>query len=166
MGRTNTRLVSEWLATLGPLVSGNANRAENEARLRAFIPLLVEEFPAEVFTPKSLTFVARRCKWFPTFGEVCAHLSDWHREQRPITATRPALEAPAPAIRTGPTEEEKAQVRATVDNLLREIAANRPQQQQRSTPKPVSDEMLLRMCEASGNFERAGQLRRKLGATA
>ena len=41
--------VREWTIALGVLTAGNMTRAEAEMKLRAYVPLLQDQFPAGAF---------------------------------------------------------------------------------------------------------------------
>jgi hypothetical protein len=78
----------DWLRALGGLVA-TASMTVEDARERLIImtPMLEQEFGERVFCGSSLAYAARRCKFFPTFSELCAHLGEWQKEnQPPLTA--------------------------------------------------------------------------------
>ncbi len=110
--------VREWTIALGILTAGQMTRADAEMKLRAYVPLLQDNFPAGAFTQDSLHHVAAQCKWFPSYAEVIEHLRGWWREHRPAP---PALSPPPPPPprRPDPTPEEVAHVTA----LVREVTA-------------------------------------------
>jgi hypothetical protein len=115
---THLPIVREWLTSLGVLAAVSLPRDEAQMRLAAFIPLLMDRFPDAAFTPDSLQHVAARAvKGFPTYGELAAWLSEWWRENRP----RPVALAPPPAASIAPwvppTDEERAYVRACVQQV-------------------------------------------------
>ena len=73
----------DWLKALGTLVAGSLPANESRAKLNLLAPMLAEEFPAGAFTPPSLAAVARQCKFFPSYAEICEVLSPWWKEHRP-----------------------------------------------------------------------------------
>lgn len=73
---TDQSIVSKWLKSLGVLVATGMSVTDAKERLSVFVPLLSREFDARFFNAATLTFVARKCKFFPTFSEICEHLSD------------------------------------------------------------------------------------------
>src|SRR5579862_9183115 len=79
---SDARKVATWLSDLGNLTAGAAPLADAKAKIGAMTAALSEEFDPSTFNHQSLLFVARRCKFFPTFGEACDALSEW-REQNP-----------------------------------------------------------------------------------
>jgi len=83
---TNPTVTREWLVSLGALTAASLPVEDAKARVAAYLPLLLDEFPEAAFTKQSLAHVARSCKFFPTFGELCAALSDWWRTNRPAIA--------------------------------------------------------------------------------
>jgi hypothetical protein len=91
--------VREWTIALGILTAGQLTRAEAELKLRAYVPLLLDNFPVGAFTQDSLHHVAGQCKWFPSYAEVLAYLREWWREHRP-----------APPRITGPDTSASAQL--------------------------------------------------------
>jgi hypothetical protein len=116
----------QWVTALGVLTSGNMTRAEAEMKLRAYVPLLQDEFPPAAFCQDSLSAVARQCQWFPSYAEVARHLSEWWRAHRPAPVALPP--PPAPEPRPPPTPEEVAHVRelvAEVTSALRAAALYR-----------------------------------------
>lgn len=108
--------VRKWTIALGVLTAGNMTRADAEMKLRAYVPLLQDQFPAGAFTPASLHHVAAQCKWFPSYAEVIEHLRGWWREHRPYVALPPPSPPPP---RPDPTPEEMEAVSRTV----REVTA-------------------------------------------
>lgn len=82
---SSTDAIRDWLKALGALVAAAFSQAEAQARLDAFVPLLAEEYPNanRYFSRHSLRYVAAKCLYFPTFGELCAHLNAWSKEAKP-----------------------------------------------------------------------------------
>ena len=76
-------IVRDWLKALGALVAASMSAEEAHSRLSAFVPLLVDEFSERYFSPDSLRFVAKQCKFFPTYGELVDHLNAWSRQVKP-----------------------------------------------------------------------------------
>lgn len=70
-----------WLSALGSMTAGSMSKAEADAKMNAYIPFMAQ-WPDWVFNPRSLEFVARECKFFPSYAEVSAHLATWLRENR------------------------------------------------------------------------------------
>jgi hypothetical protein len=113
----HVRVVREWLVSLGVLSAVSISRQEAELKLSAFVPMLMREFTDAAFTPESLSYVARRCKYFPTYGELCEYLSDWWREHRPMP---PRLAPPPPEPEREPMTPEAL---ARIHDLVLELAA-------------------------------------------
>lgn len=86
--RQQLQAVSKWANDLADLTAGARPLAEVKTKLAALAPLLAEEFDPGAFCRASLVFVARQCKFFPTFGEACEALSEW-RKQNPRHAAIP-----------------------------------------------------------------------------
>lgn len=74
--------VRQWLQSLGVLVATAMTLAEAKERLATFAPLLNAEFDRRFFNERSLAFVAKRCKFFPTFSEICEHLHEFGADLR------------------------------------------------------------------------------------
>lgn len=92
---SSTEIVArDWLKALGSLTAGTIAPKEAEARLGAYASLIVKEFPIAAFSAQSLAAVARQCKFFPSYGELCGYLSEWWRENRPAPAALPAPNGP------------------------------------------------------------------------
>jgi hypothetical protein len=69
------RQVWDWLADLGKLVApGNASVREASGH---YLPLLIAEFDSRDFNADSRAFVARHCKFWPSYGELCELLAKW-----------------------------------------------------------------------------------------
>ena len=77
------RTVAVWLSDLGKLTAGAAPLSDAKAKIASMAAALAEEFPPSAFSRASLVFVARQCKFFPTFGEVCDALGPWWKQHRP-----------------------------------------------------------------------------------
>jgi hypothetical protein len=133
MPKVPVNKVRLWCSSLGVLTAVSISRQEAEMKLAAFVPLLQDRYPADAFTTASMEHVARQCvKGFPTYPELCMHLSDWWRAHRPAP---PALPAPPPIRqRAEPTAEEIAHV----ERVTREIVAAL-----RSSAQPVEDRRQL-----------------------
>jgi hypothetical protein len=85
MGRkvsTNPTLIRQWLQSLGVLVATGMSVTDAKERLATFAPLLASEFDARFFCQRSLAFVAKQCKFFPTFSEICEHLHEFGADLR------------------------------------------------------------------------------------
>jgi hypothetical protein len=144
--QTHVRVVREWLVSLGVLSAVSISRQEADIKLAAFVPMLMREFPDAAFTPDSLAAVARQCKYFPTYGELCGLLSEWWRDNRP----RPVAIAPPPPPseperepkRPPPTPEEVARVHAVVTRLTAEWLAP-PLYQTPLAPRVLSPAQLI-----------------------
>lgn len=75
------RQVWDWLTDLGKLVApGNASVREASGQ---YLPLLIGEFDSRDFNADSRAFVARHCKFWPSYGELCELLSKWPKPVPP-----------------------------------------------------------------------------------
>ena len=83
MVRTSHQHIRDWLKALGSLAASTLTAKEFDARISAYAPLLAADFPQAAFGPTSLAAVARQCKFFPSYAELCAHLGSWWKEHRP-----------------------------------------------------------------------------------
>ena len=93
MARTDHQHIRDWLKALGSLAACALTAKEFDARISAYVPLLATDFPRSAFGPASLAAIARQCKFFPAYAELCDLLSAWWREHRPPPRD-PALEGP------------------------------------------------------------------------
>jgi hypothetical protein len=75
--RPTERQVVDWLTILGRLVAANMPPDEASTRLRAYTPELLARYDSRDFTQVSREFVARHCKFFPSYGELCELLDKW-----------------------------------------------------------------------------------------
>ncbi len=114
MSSTDPKLVRDWLKALGTLTAGSMPHAEANARVDAYVPLLVCDFPPGAFTGDSLKAVARECKFFPAYAEVIQHLGAWWKSARPLL---PELPPPGPVA---------AVIRCTPEQARESIARNWP----------------------------------------
>lgn len=102
MARTDA--ARKWLIALGVLSAGSMPPAEAKAKIDAYSPMLAEEFSDWCFTPSSLAFCAKQFKFFPSFGELAAKLTEWRKDNTPPGAyDRPRLEGRAGVL----TEEDQ-----------------------------------------------------------
>ena len=86
-------------------------------KLAAYVPMLLDRFPAEAFTAASLEHVAHRAvKGFPTYGELTEWLGAWWKEHRPPLRALPPPDLPKP--RPPPTPEEIAYVHQRVQDCI------------------------------------------------
>lgn len=171
-------IVREWLGSLGTLTGGSA--ADAEARLRVYVPYLLQAVPIEAFTPASVQEIARSCRFMPSYAELCDKLEAWWSHNRPdkplrIEYERTEYQVNIPARRPEPDEDEVAAVSDLVTGLTRELADRRaafeaanPPHKPRLKPFPLSDGQLLATYEAMGEVGvvRAQMLRRKLAGAA
>jgi hypothetical protein len=116
MAQAHIPRVREWLTSLGILSAVSMSKREAEMKLAAFVPLLARDFPDAAFTQDSLSHVARRCPYFPTYHEICEHLGSWWRDRRPMPI---ALPPPPPTPpRPPPTPEEREYIGARVAEVV------------------------------------------------
>jgi hypothetical protein len=121
--RAPSATVREWTIALGILTAGNMTRADAEMKLRAYVPLLQDNFPPAAFTQASLHHVAAKCKWFPSYGEVVEHLREWWNPRRPPPPALPPPER-VPVHAAAATPEELAHIRALVEDMTARVRAN------------------------------------------
>jgi hypothetical protein len=113
--------VRQWVIALGVLTAGNMTRVEAEMKLRAYVPLLQDDFPAGAFCQRSLQHVAQQCRYFPSYADVVLHLRAWWREHRPAP---PALPPPPPEPeRPAPTPEEIEHVHRLTQEVVAHLRA-------------------------------------------
>lgn len=102
----STDPVRKWLSALGTLCATNAPEAEAARRVEAYATMLASEYQPWAFSRRSLEAVARQCKFWPAYGELCDLLSAWCRDNKPAQSV-PLL--------TGPAELSPAEYRAKKD---------------------------------------------------
>lgn len=83
-------LAREWLESLGILCAGNMTVEDAKMRCTAYASMAIDEFPASAFNQKSLGAIARKCKFFPSWGELSEHLSAWCKENKPEVLALPS----------------------------------------------------------------------------
>ena len=82
----------DWIITLGCLSSAVISADEAEAKVEAYSQFLMMDFVPEDFCMNSLKYVAKRCRFFPSYGEICEHLQAWKEEYPdPNGARRPRI---------------------------------------------------------------------------
>jgi len=117
----------DWLKSLGVLVAGSMSVADARERIATYCPLLEQEFAPEIFNARSLAFVAQRQKYFPSFHEVCMHLTAWAEDRTPpkrLAITDQTAEVDWKAQHARERAEAKAdwsdpaKVRRSRDNVL------------------------------------------------
>jgi hypothetical protein len=119
--RRNLHNVTGWLSDLANLSAGTTPLADAKVKIASLATALVEIYPPAAFTRQSLLAVAKNCKFFPSFAELCAALTPWWNENRPVL---PALPAPYEHIPTPPRERATTQELESVrDIVARGIAA-------------------------------------------
>lgn len=94
--------LAEWLAALGTLTAGAMTATDARDKIGAYAAMLRDDFPPACFTKASLAAVARACKFFPAYGELCDALTAWSE------ASGTHRQAPPLARRSGPREEQTA----------------------------------------------------------
>lgn len=130
---TDRDLITKWLINLGNLCVPQAGATAVGERVRAYVPLLADQFGRSAFCHASLEAVARQCEFFPAYGRLATLLSAWWREHRPpLPALR--FDPPPPPPREPPTPEERAAVAAALASLRAEMAARYPSH--RPAPSP------------------------------
>ena len=85
MPRPTERQVVDWLRLLGHMVAPATGSVDD--KLVALVPPLLNRYSSEEFDSASREHVARHCKFFPSYAELCEHL-DTLPSRAPI---RPAL---------------------------------------------------------------------------
>ncbi|HEY2619633.1 MAG TPA: hypothetical protein VGI78_19990 [Acetobacteraceae bacterium] len=111
MTATSTeRVAAGWLGDLGKLTAGAAPLADARAKIAALASALAEEFDASAFNRNSLIFVARQCKFFPSFGEAYQALTEW-RQDHPLPPRHTAITGQV----DGPNEQQLRKVQEEHD---------------------------------------------------
>jgi hypothetical protein len=139
--------VGVFLARLGMLCPSNMSEDEALSRIEEYTPLLCREYSDDLFRSEDcMAYVAKRCKFFPGYGELCGHLADWIRDFQPI---RLALPAPPIERRVPATAEEIAVIAALTRQAVQVCADAAPPPVERMPAKAVhlSDGQLLAQYE-------------------
>lgn len=113
--QTATETIRRWLQSLGTLCATNLSVQDVQDKLRAYVPILEREFDARYFTADSLTFVATKAKWFPSYGEVVGWLREWRSEANFGMPSAPLSSAPQIE---GPTRSGRARPCVTITELV------------------------------------------------
>jgi hypothetical protein len=125
-------VVREWLTSLGVLSALSLPQHEAAQKLGAYVPMLMREFTDACFTAASLSYVARRVQYFPTFYELAQLLAEWGTDNLPRPrAIAPPAPPPEPE-REPMTREALDRMHTLVAELAREWAA--PPLYQRPAP--------------------------------
>lgn len=102
---THIRHITGWLSDLANLTAGGSVLLSDiKPRIGGIASMLSDNFPPEAFTRASLQHVARRCKFFPTYGEACEALTEWRQQN----LARRALAPPADGL----TDDDHAWLKA------------------------------------------------------
>lgn len=178
---TDHEHVRGWLKALGSLCAGRSTPEEADARVGLYVSMLANEYPQAAFTRPSLAAVGKVCKFWPSYGELCAALTAWWADNRPYTPApvfvdheQRRLAAPEPR---GPlTDEQKARVAAQVKALKQDVAGMaQPGRKEAIQARPSAPHHLIAGYEkmiaegspmAAGARLRLAQLRREHGESA
>lgn len=60
----------QWLSLLGTLVAGQMKADDARTKMAALTEML-QDYPACVFTKETLDTLAKKCKWLPSYSELC-----------------------------------------------------------------------------------------------
>ena len=154
---THVKVVRDWCKSLGILTAASMASGEAQAKMAAYIPMLMQRFPDAAFTTDSLQHCAAAAvKGFPTYGELAASLAEHWRANRPQPR---ALPPPAPRPpRPEPTDAEKEHVARATRELVAELAARmQPEPDVRPTPRYLTPEQLDRQNPLPGGLKRTKQ---------
>lgn len=123
--RNDVRHVAGWLTDLANLTAGSAPLADSKTKIAALALILAGDYPGIAFNRHSLSAVARQCRFFPSYAELCEHLGAWWRDHRP---TPVAIASPLSDTWSQRVEADHAQaasdwkdpaiVRASVRSLI------------------------------------------------
>jgi hypothetical protein len=119
MAGTDSRIVRQWLKSLGVLTAGNMDANELRTRIETMGSLLAREYPAWAFTTSSLAHVGRACRFFPTYGEACDALTAWCKEHRPANVRLLTNEQPEKPAEVREAEEIAADRKWWLDRIAR-----------------------------------------------
>ena len=89
MASPTERQVVDWLKDLGRLIAPTMPPKEVSDRLTALVPLLVNRYGSICFDSVSREHVARQCRFFPSYAELCDAL-----DSLPSRAPQAAIAGP------------------------------------------------------------------------
>jgi hypothetical protein len=158
--RRDLQNITGWLTDLANLTAGNVPLPDAKTKIATTATALIEDYPPAAFTRESLMHVARQCKFFPSYSELCTHLAAWWRDHRPVLPALPAPyeHVPTPERRAATTDELEA-VGSIVQRGKREINAaynavyarpDNPTAPTRPKPLPLAPEQLALARQAAG----------------
>lgn len=108
--------IEGWLWHLGLLCAGSMPAEEAAMRIAEFADMLRPRVSAGSLSHDSCGYVAERCTFFPSFGEVAKHLAEWCRDHAPRehrhTTPLPSL---PPAERCTPEQAAEIIARHGID---------------------------------------------------
>jgi hypothetical protein len=106
--------MKQWLTSLGMLTAGQMSAEDAKMKMAAYLPL-INMPPAAILTKRTLADAGREFKWFPSFAELEAFLSNRAWPLHVLAARLKRLSESTPALQfvSGSgyskfTEEQKA----------------------------------------------------------
>jgi hypothetical protein len=75
------RRITGWLTDLGDYTAGNTPGAEMKKRVASMATMLLGDFPIAVYDHATLKTIARECKFWPSYAELCDLLRDQTRQR-------------------------------------------------------------------------------------
>ena len=136
------RQVLDWLVALAKIVPANPLVPDASGVIREYAEmlLLAGRYDSRDFNLHSREFVARTCKFWPGYCDLCDALDRWPKPaEHPLKPQR--QESGIPEGREPPDEAEIAAVHALVQEAIRGMKAARIPQSRPFTapPKPLPD---------------------------
>ena len=128
--QAETRRVAGWLNDLAVLTAGSAPLADAKARAATMAGVLADDYPTAAFCRPSLTHVASKCRFFPSYAELCEHLGGWWQGHRPEPSTVYTPDAWSQRVAAEHSEaiedwtdpgKVRAAIRALIDHPMRGV---------------------------------------------
>jgi hypothetical protein len=89
-GRTFSQHVAGWLNDVHIATAGNATIEERKAKVATLTGAMMAECPEPaMYCPASMLAMAKQNRFFPSFAELSAQLTEWWERTRPKTFTVP-----------------------------------------------------------------------------
>lgn len=140
--------VRQWLARLGVLCTSKMSADEAESIVREYVAVL--KYPACCYTESSLDAIARKCKWFPSYAELCDALDAELHRLKTIRAGLAILAKPTPSpAQIEPPKRVDPAKMAALATGLRKATPPKRQKPDRSDFERKQAEV-LEQCKAAG----------------
>lgn len=134
-GKATRAIVLPWLFRLGATVASQMTADEARVKAEMMASMLIEDYPAGVFTPETLRAAARAFKWFPAYAELCERLDMEKRKLDRLERRLRAVAAEQARADAKPTPQKRAE--SIVRSAVRKVG-----DEQTNDAKPVREPIL------------------------